>query len=184
MPDIVTEHVADNFDAVNLTTGDGLIYYRGVNVAGAEFNDSVFPGTHDVDYHHAAQATFNFLTTRGVKLVRYPIRMERLYRTLNGSLDSTELTRISDRLDWANAADEVMVLDIHNYGSYRVTPSITSSTNATPPVFTLTAAPTVPLAVGQTVQITGHSIGAYNVTGTIASVPSTTTFTIVGMTAA
>jgi hypothetical protein len=98
------------------TTG----YGRGVNVAGGEFNDAVLPGTYDTDYHYDGQATFDYLFGRGIKLVRLPIRWERIQRTLGGALDSGEVTRVAALLDRVNTAGLQAILDIHNYGRYKI----------------------------------------------------------------
>ncbi len=57
--------------------------------------------------------------------------------------------------------------------------TLTSSTAATPTLFTAAAAHG--FAVGDPVRVTGHSDGAANTTALVASVPSATTFTLTGV---
>lgn len=103
-------------------------YMRGVNVAGGEFGTPVNqptssfsntnPGTYDRDWHYDSQATFNYLASQGVKLVRIPFRWERLQPVLGQSLNQTEVGRLVDVVARARAAGLKVILDMHNYGAY------------------------------------------------------------------
>jgi hypothetical protein len=107
-------------------TRDGI--WRGVNVAGGEFGTPVDQpasafsnanrGVYDRDYHYDSAATFQYLAARGVRLVRLPIRWERLQPALGQSLDQVELQRLKDAVARAGAAGLQVILDIHNYGAY------------------------------------------------------------------
>ncbi|WP_334145161.1 glycoside hydrolase family 5 protein, partial [Rhabdothermincola sp.] len=104
---------------------------RGVNVNGGEFGiggnlgtgsggafSNVNRGTYDQDYHYDSQATFNYLASRGVEVVRLPFRWERIQPTLGGPLDTTELARLRDVIDRANAAGIDVIPTVMNYGAY------------------------------------------------------------------
>jgi Cellulase (glycosyl hydrolase family 5) len=101
---------------------------RGVNVAGAEFAapqvepTSAFsnqnPGTYDSAYHYDSQATFDYLASRGVKLVRLPVRWERLQPAPFAPLDPAEVGRLRAALARADAAGLAVVVDVHNFGGY------------------------------------------------------------------
>jgi hypothetical protein len=98
-------------------------YLRGVNVAGGEFStggsfSSANPGRYDWKYHYDSQATFNFLASRGVKLVRIPFRWERLRPRLDRRLHQAELARLQAVVSRARAAGLSVILDMHNYGGY------------------------------------------------------------------
>jgi hypothetical protein len=97
-----------------------IVTYRGVNVAGGEFNDGALPGTYDTDYHYDGQTTFDYLFGRGSRLVRLPFRWERLQRTLGGAFDTGEQTRLTDFVSRAGAAGHKVILDVHNYGEYKI----------------------------------------------------------------
>jgi hypothetical protein len=107
-------------------TRDGVL--RGVNVTGGEFGTPVDQptspfsnaarGTYDRDYHYDSAATFRMLAGRGIKLVRIPVRWERLQPALGQSLDQTEVQRVKDVVARAGAAGLQVVLDVHNYGAY------------------------------------------------------------------
>jgi len=77
---------------------------RGVNVAGGEFAapesdpTSEFsnrnPGAYNVAYHYDSAATFRFLASRGLRVVRLPFRWERIQPSLGGPLDRSEARRL------------------------------------------------------------------------------------------
>jgi aryl-phospho-beta-D-glucosidase BglC (GH1 family) len=103
-------------------------YLRGVNVAGAEFAapsvdpTSAFsntnPGVYQRAYHFDGQATFDYLASRGVKLVRLPFRWERVAPRLGRYLDQSEVRRLKAAVSRARRAGLRVVLDMHNYGGY------------------------------------------------------------------
>jgi hypothetical protein len=107
------------------------LYLRGVNVSGAEFGapystepTSTFSnrrlGRYDRAYHYDGRATFDFLASRGVRLVRLQFRWERLQPTLGGPLDRTELGRLGAAVGRARGAGLKVILDLHNFGDYYV----------------------------------------------------------------
>ncbi len=103
-------------------------YLRGVTVAGGEFGapqvvpTSTFsnrrPGRYDTAYHFDHAATFRFLASRGVELVRIPFRWERLQPSPGAPLDPNELARLKAVVARAGAAGLDAILDMHNFGGY------------------------------------------------------------------
>jgi hypothetical protein len=102
---------------------------RGVNMSGGDFGTpgpldatSTFsnanPGTYNSAYHFDTQQSFNYVASRGITLVRLPVRWERVQRTLGGALDAAEVQRISDAVARARSAGMRVIIDIHNYGAY------------------------------------------------------------------
>ena len=103
---------------------------RGVSVAGGEFGiydpipstnpdfSNKEPGTYDTDYHYDSQATFNYLASRGVRLVRIPFRWERIQAEPGGSLRRSEVDLLRGVIQRAGKAGLEVVLDMHNYGGY------------------------------------------------------------------
>lgn len=103
---------------------------RGVNVNGADFGplgtgvsptstlSNANPGVYDRDWHYDSQATFNYLASRGVRLVRLAFRWERIQPTLSGPLDATELGHLVAAVGRARAAGLSVVLNPQNYGAY------------------------------------------------------------------
>jgi aryl-phospho-beta-D-glucosidase BglC (GH1 family) len=117
----------------HLSTPD---YERGITVAGGEFGansgteetldkfSNKNPGVYEDDYHYDTQATFDYLASRGVTLVRIPFRWERIQPRLNGRLDPQELRRLKEAVDRARRSRAGMaigmkvILDAHNFGAY------------------------------------------------------------------
>jgi hypothetical protein len=93
----------------------------GVNLAGLEFGNATSqnPGQPGVDYFPEPAASYNYLASRGIKLIRLPVRWERLQPELGEPLKGTEVAALRTQLDQAAAAGLSVVLDLHNYGRYR-----------------------------------------------------------------
>jgi Endoglucanase len=92
---------------------------RGINLAGAEFG-STFPGVYNTDYTYPGVAQLNYYKARGIELIRLPFKWERIQHTLNGPLDTAELARLDTFLNLAEARGMRVILDMHNYGRYRI----------------------------------------------------------------
>lgn len=102
---------------------------RGVNVAGGEFGtpgpldatssfSNANRGVYDQAYHYDFAPSFSYLASRGISLVRLPIRWERVQPSLGGPLDAAEVQRIGAAVSRAQAAGLRVILDVHNYGAY------------------------------------------------------------------
>lgn len=107
-------------------TDGRLPYHAGVTLAGPEFGlderglSNASPGVHGVDYVYNSPATTRAVAKAGFTLVRLPFRWERLQPTLGGPLDTAELGRLTAAVDVAGRAGLRVVLDLHNYGRYRL----------------------------------------------------------------
>lgn len=88
--------------------------------SGGEFTADAdhLPGTYNTDYHYDSDASFEFLASRGHKIIRLPFRWERIQPTRNAALDSTELTRITNVATSIESWGMRVVLDVHNYARY------------------------------------------------------------------
>lgn len=100
----------------------------GVNLAGADFSDSgpnggLNAGTLYGQYYYPQAADWTALAGRGVKVVRFPVRWERMQPTLKQPLDATQMGYITTAISQANAAGIKILLDVHNYGRYDTTPT-------------------------------------------------------------
>jgi hypothetical protein len=98
-------------------------FLSGVNSSGGEFGvDAGFsnsnPGVLGTDYHYDSTATFRYLASKGVKIVRLPFRWERLQPRLYGPLSQAAVDALRDAVARANGAGLKVILDMHNYGSY------------------------------------------------------------------
>lgn len=111
---------ADVFESHQSTPG----YERGVNLLSGYLYYSVpgfcneNPGRYGEDYYYMGQRSLDYLADRGVTLIRFPFRWERLQRTLGGELDATGLQHISEFVDRAARSGLKVILDVHNFGGY------------------------------------------------------------------
>ena len=99
---------------------DGL----GVNLAGAEFGaerrdfSNENPGDHGRDFLHPSAGAVRDVAAAGARLVRFPVRWERLQPAPGGPLAADELGRLRLTLDRLHAAGLAVVIDLHNYARY------------------------------------------------------------------
>jgi hypothetical protein len=98
----------------------GGVYNRGVNMAGGEFSHDAdhLPGVYGTDYAYDSAVSMANVATRNHKIVRLPIRWERIQPTRGAALNSAELARITQVIADVQAAGMRVVLDLHNYGEY------------------------------------------------------------------
>lgn len=83
----------------------------------SQFNpDTYGSGLYTKQWNYGSSASWAYLASRGVTLVRLPFRWERVQRTLGGALDTTELGRIDTALGYAAANGIGVILDLHNGG--------------------------------------------------------------------
>ena len=114
----VSSVLEQNYSAVN-----GVI--RGVNLAGAEYSDFGPEGALNLStttqpgagYYYPSASSWAELYARGVRLVRYPVRWERLQTTLKGPLNH-DISLLVNSINEAKAAGIVCLIDMHNYGRY------------------------------------------------------------------
>lgn len=98
----------------------------GVSLAGAEFGCeriefcNTRPGTYGKDYLYPTKETIQYFARQGVGLYRIPFCWERIQPQLNSDLDATELTRLLTCVREIAQAGGHTVLDVHNYGRYRL----------------------------------------------------------------
>jgi Cellulase (glycosyl hydrolase family 5) len=102
---------------------------REITVNGGEFGDvpetqptSRFsnrtPGAFEQDWHYDQQASFDYLASRGITVVKVPFRWERVQPVLGGPLQPEELARLHAVVARAGRAGLKVILDLHNYGGY------------------------------------------------------------------
>lgn len=115
-------------------------YYRGIHVSSASGwvrpdetpkvgrspNSNFNPGVYDEDYWYPGrssdpdtnQNTFEYLSDRGVNIVRIPFRWERMQPSLGGPLDSLNLSKLKASVEAAGAAGIKIILSLQNFGGY------------------------------------------------------------------
>lgn len=91
----------------------------GVNLAGAEFGTNM-PGTYNIDYTYPTSSELDYYKSKGLDLVRLPIRWERIQESLNGNINSAELLRLNSFLQSAEDRNIDVIIDLHNYCRYKL----------------------------------------------------------------
>lgn len=96
-----------------------LTFYRGVNLSGGEFGSNV-PGEYGVDYTYPTAAEFAYFKSKGLNFIRLPFLWERVQRSLNSPLDTTELGRLDTVIGYAQAQGMYVMLEPHNFDRYNI----------------------------------------------------------------
>jgi len=102
--------------APDTTNGKPLLV--GVNLSGAGFGPSVVPGTHGTNYTYPAESYYKTYADLGMPLVRLPFLWERIQPKLGTPLNTVELARLKQSLDFAQKHNVKVILDLHNYYRY------------------------------------------------------------------
>jgi endoglucanase len=90
-------------------------FLLGVNLAGAEFGSNV-PGTFGTDYTYPTHAEIDYYASKGMSVIRLPFLWERLQHAKNGALDSVELGRLDDVVNYTTGKGLKIEIEPHNYG--------------------------------------------------------------------
>lgn len=102
--------------APDTTNGKPLLV--GVNLSGAGFGPSVVPGKHGTNYTYPAESYYKKYADLGMPLVRLPFLWERIQPKLGTPLNTEELARLKQSLDFAQKHNVKVILDLHNYYRY------------------------------------------------------------------
>jgi len=92
--------------------------FTGVNLAGADFGETVLPGTYNTNYTYPTSAEVDYFLAKGMNTFRIPFRWERLQPSANTAFNSTELGRLNNIVNYATSHGAYVVLDPHNYARY------------------------------------------------------------------
>ena len=80
--------------------------YFGVNLSGAEFGN-VYPGVDGTHYGYPTEKDLDYFKAKGLYLVRFPFRWERIQPTMNGELNATELAKMKK---FVKAAEDIVYI--------------------------------------------------------------------------
>lgn len=124
-------NIAQTQSAIIENNISNTIYQRGIAFAGGDFADSGPSGGLNrgsinepgAAYYYPKAGNWPLLAARGVTLIRFPIRWERIQPTLKQPLDLNEMALLIPTIQAANAAGCKVLLDIHNYARYDTTPT-------------------------------------------------------------
>jgi endoglucanase len=73
---------------------------------------------HGIHYTFNSEATFRYFSGKGLRLMRIPVRWERLQPELGGPLDAAYLGLLKTNVAWAKAHDSEVIIDVQNFGRY------------------------------------------------------------------
>lgn len=91
----------------------------GVNYSGAEFGVAQ-PGTYNRDYTFPLAAELDYFKAKGLTMVRFPFKWERVQVTMGGALDAAYLGRMKTFVQAAADRGMPVLLDMHNFGRRKV----------------------------------------------------------------
>lgn len=91
----------------------------GVNLSAAGFG-SAMPGVYGTDYIYPSASHLDYYKARGIELIRFPFKWERIQHALYGPLDTAELARLDTFLDQVEERGMRVILDMHNYARRNV----------------------------------------------------------------
>lgn len=120
--DFTTTTDASGYTVVKAGTG-GVGYLRGINVAGGDFGTQPSQLSNPASlygsvWQYDSQATFDYLASRGITLIRLPVLWEHLQTSLGAALDPTMLGFLTDAIARIGSAGMQAIIDVHNYGAY------------------------------------------------------------------
>ena len=92
---------------------------KGVNIAGAEFNADQVPGVLFKNYIYPSSAEIDYFASLGANVIRLPVLWERIQPSLSGALAPAEIQNITSTIAMAKSHGMCVILDVHNYGTYR-----------------------------------------------------------------
>lgn len=93
--------------------------YFGVNMSGAEFGN-VYPGVDGTHYGYPTKKDLEYFKEKGLRMIRFPFRWERIQSEMNGPLITTELAKMKEFVQAAEDLNMKVLLDMHNFGRYCV----------------------------------------------------------------
>lgn len=95
----------------------------GVTLAGPEFGvgkefSNLAPGRLGREYTYNSEATTAYFCKQGLKLLRIPVRWERMQPQLGQALDRAELDRLRTAVAWGAKHGGQVIIDVHNFARY------------------------------------------------------------------
>jgi endoglucanase len=101
------------------TTAQAAVPLRGVNLSGLELNPAQLPGRLNLDFVAPTQVELAQAQAAHFTLIRLPVEWARLQPRLSAPLDPAMLATLKATIAAAERDGLQVVIDIHDYGSYR-----------------------------------------------------------------
>lgn len=92
----------------------------GVTICGSEFGQLKMPGVLNKDYIYPTLSQLKYYALKGIKQIALPFRWERVQQELFGELDPLNMSKIEEVMKYAKVTGIKVILDMHNYGHYRI----------------------------------------------------------------
>ena len=86
-------------------------------MSGAEFG-GIYPGIDGTHYGYPTEKDLDYFKAKGLYLIRFPFRWERIQPAMNGELNTTELEKMKLFVKAAEERNMQILLDMHNFGRY------------------------------------------------------------------
>ncbi|KAK3362349.1 putative cellulase precursor [Lasiosphaeria hispida] len=100
-------------------TTPGELKWLGVNQAGGEFGDGIFPGRWGTEFIFPDNSAIQTLIGQGYNIFRVGFSLERLVpNTLTSAFDAGYLKNLTASVNYITNAGAHVILDPHNYGRY------------------------------------------------------------------
>ncbi|MGC1479789.1 MAG: cellulase family glycosylhydrolase [Chthoniobacterales bacterium] len=106
------------FVGIGATQSIAQLEYLGVNLSGAEFGENNLPGTIPDDYSYPGSSDIIDFVSKGFNTFRLPFRWERIQHSTGTSLNSAELMRLDNFVNFATSVGANVILDVHNFGDF------------------------------------------------------------------
>lgn len=137
LPTAIYRGMAHSKDSVVIAVGDGGLIMRlngsptepevetdehwvhgiesfGVNLSGGEFG-GVYPGTIGTHYGYPTYKDLDYFKSKGLTLIRFPFRWERVQYQLNGPLNPLDMGKMKEFVQAAEDRNLPVILDMHNF---------------------------------------------------------------------
>jgi endoglucanase len=95
-----------------------FVWWRGVNLAGGEYDESGQPGVLGTTYQYPNQKSVDYFSGKGMNVFRFPILWERIQPQLFDPFNQNEAALIDKFISETTAKGKFVILDPHNYGRY------------------------------------------------------------------
>ncbi len=100
-------------------TTSTAMFYKGMNIAGAEFNSDKANAKHFHDYIWPTDKNLEEMKALGFNTVRVPFAWERMQTNPLNDLNKEELAQLDRIVQKSHLIGLNVVLDPHNYGTYK-----------------------------------------------------------------
>ncbi len=107
--------------AMLISLGAHAQQYRGINLAGGEFNGNKagWPGVYGKNYIYPGPKEMAAFAEMGATVFRLPVRWERVQAETGAPLSEAEMRRIDAVIEFAASRKMSVIIDVHNFGKYK-----------------------------------------------------------------